>query len=109
MLACSQADTLLAAGKHGEARRLGDDMRQARLPGRGCAHLQVRCKLQLVNALKDLAQEGLHTQWVLGLAQNLQELVIGQEVEAREGQPLGLQVVIQSLLDLQWGRNPHSA
>ncbi len=79
-------------------------MSQARLPGRGRAHLQVRCKLQLVNALKDLAQEGLHTQRVLGLAQNFQQLVIGQEVETWEGQSLGLQVVIQPLLDLQWGR-----
>lgn len=34
----------------------------------------------------------------LGLRQDLQQLVIGQEVEAREGQALGLQIVVQALL-----------
>lgn len=63
-------------------------------------HLKVRSKLQLVNAFKDLAQEGLHPQGVLGFAQDLQQLVIGEEVEAGESQPLCFQVIIQTLLDL---------
>ena len=63
--------------------------------------LKIRSKLQLVNALKDLAQEGLNAQWVFSLTQNLQQLVIGQEIEARESQALGLQVIIQAFLNLQ--------
>ena len=65
------------------------------------SHLKIRGKLQLVNPLKDLAQEGLNAQWVFGLTQYLQQLVIGQEIEARESQAFCLQVVIQALLNLQ--------
>ena len=35
----------------------------------------------------------------LGLAEDLQQLVVGQEEEARKGQALRLQVVGQALLD----------
>ena len=37
---------------------------------------------------------------VLGLGQDLQQLVIRQEVEPGEGRPLGLQVLAEPLLDL---------
>ena len=37
---------------------------------------------------------------VASLGEDLQELIVGEEVEAREEQPLGLQVVLQTLLNL---------
>ena len=43
---------------------------------------------------------GLHSLRVLGLAQDFQEVVVGQEVEPWEDLPLGLQVHVQRLLDL---------
>ena len=42
----------------------------------------------------------LHGQGVPGLGEDLQQLVVGEEVEAREDETLGLQVVLQTLLDL---------
>lgn len=39
-------------------------------------HLQVRSELQLVNAFKDFAQEGLDPQGVLGFTQDFQQLII---------------------------------
>jgi hypothetical protein len=57
--------------------------------------------LQLtVDAFKDLPEVRLGARGVLGLAQNLQQLVIGQEVEAREGQALAFQVLVQPFLNL---------
>ena len=37
---------------------------------------------------------------VAGLRKDLKEFIIGEEEEAREDKPLGLQVVLQTLLDL---------
>ena len=62
--------------------------------------LEVLLELELVDAFEALAQEGLDAEGVLGLGQDLEQLVVGQEVEAREGETLGLQVVIEALLDL---------
>ena len=42
----------------------------------------------------------LHSQGVTGLGEDLKQLIVGEEVEAREEEPLGLQVVLQALLDL---------
>ena len=42
----------------------------------------------------------LHSQGVPGLGEDLQQLIVGEEVEAREDEALGLQVVLQALLDL---------
>jgi hypothetical protein len=42
----------------------------------------------------------LHCLRILGLSQNLKELVVGQEVEAREGNTFGLQVLFKALLDV---------
>ncbi len=56
--------------------------------------------------LKALAQVWLHSQWVLCLRQNLEQFIIGQKEEAGKGQPLGLQVVRQTLqpnLSLKYG------
>jgi hypothetical protein len=46
--------------------------------------LQAFTKLQASNAVKALLQVWLHSTWVLALAENLQQLIIWQEVEARE-------------------------
>ena len=40
---------------------------------------------------------------ILGLCEDLEQLVIRQEVEAREAHALGLQVVLEVLLDLLQG------
>ena len=61
--------------------------------------LQVVLELDLVDALEDLLQEGLHAQGVLGLGEDLQQLVVGEEVEPGEREALGLEVVVQALLD----------
>jgi hypothetical protein len=34
------------------------------------------------------------------LAQDLEQVIVGKEVEAREGLPLGLEVLVERLLDL---------
>lgn len=47
--------------------------------------------------LKALAQVWLHCQWVLGLAQYLEQLIIRQEEEAGKCQTLGLKVIRQAL------------
>lgn len=49
--------------------------------------------------LEALLEVALHVGRVLGLPQYLQQVVAGQEVEAGELLPLGLQVVLQGLLD----------
>ena len=41
-------------------------------------------ELQFADALKTLLQMGLHTERVLGLRQDLQQLVIGQEEEPEQ-------------------------
>ena len=54
-------------------------------------------KLQRSNALKTLFKMRLHTGRVLRLRQDLKQLIVGEEEETREEQPLLLQVLIQSL------------
>ena len=41
---------------------------------------------------------GLHRLRIAG-AQDAQELIVGDQIEAREGRPLGIQVVREGLLD----------
>lgn len=43
-----------------------------------------------------LLDEGLHVERVLGLAEDLQQLVVGKEEEAWEGHLLGVQEVVQA-------------
>lgn len=50
--------------------------------------------------LKAFLEVWLNPGGVLGLRQDLQHLIIGQEEEAREGNPLDLQVGSQALLDV---------
>eukprot|EP00965_Chrysotila_dentata_P002959 95741-Pleurochrysis_carterae.AAC.5 len=56
-------------------------------------------ELERLYPLKALAQMRLHAQRVLGLRQDLQQLVVGEEEEAREGETLRLEVVVEPLLD----------
>ena len=51
-----------------------------------------------MNALEALVQMILHSDWVLGLGQDVQQVVIGQEKEAREEQLLRVQVLVQLFL-----------
>lgn len=53
-----------------------------------------------VCTFKALLQVGLHIHRILSLAQNLQQIITGKEVEARELLALVLQVVLQALLDV---------
>jgi hypothetical protein len=45
---------------------------------------------------------------VFGLSQDLQELIIGQEVEAREAGALGLQIVLKVLRGSKWTRSKYA-
>ena len=42
----------------------------------------------------------LHSRGIFGLRQDLQQFIVGQEVESWEGRPLGLQVFAETFLDL---------
>ena len=55
-------------------------------------------EVQQLNALEALVQMILHSDWVLGLGQDVQQVVIGQEKEAREEQLLRVQVLVQLFL-----------
>ena len=61
--------------------------------------VKIFLKLQRIDALKTLLQERLHTEGVLRLRQNLQQLIVGQEEESRECQSLRLKVVVEPLLN----------
>ena len=52
------------------------------------------------NGLEALLQVRLHVGRVLGLGQDLEQLVVGEEEEAREGEALPLEIVVEALLDL---------
>ena len=54
----------------------------------------------LCDVLEALPQVRLDGGRVLGLREDLEQLVVGQEVEAREGGALRLEVIAQTLLDL---------
>lgn len=45
---------------------------------------------QQFDIVKAFFKVWLHSLWIAGLAQNLQEVIIGQEVEAGENMALGL-------------------
>ena len=53
-----------------------------------------------VDVLKTLPQMRLHSSRVFGLREDLQQLIVRKEVEARKGRPLGLQILTESLLNL---------
>ena len=61
---------------------------------------RVLVKGHLVDRFKALAQMRLDRPRVFGLRQDLQQLLVGEEVESRERLPLSLQVVRQPLLHL---------
>ena len=52
------------------------------------------------DVLKAFPEMGLDSRGILGLGEDLKQLIIGQEVEPGEGGPLGLQVLTKTLLDL---------
>lgn len=52
------------------------------------------------DALEALLEVGLHTEGVLRLGQDFQQLVVGQEEEAGEEQALLFQIVVQAFLDV---------
>ena len=52
------------------------------------------------NGIKALSKVGLDSLGVAGLREDLEELIIGEEEEARKDKPLGLEVVFQTLLNL---------
>lgn len=53
-----------------------------------------------MNALEALLQVRLNGTGVLGLRQDLQQLLVAEEEEARERHPLRFQVLAQALLNL---------
>ena len=55
----------------------------------------VGTKNQVVDAFKALLDVWLNSERVLGLGQNLQKFVVGEEKEPWEEQPLFLQIVVQ--------------
>lgn len=59
--------------------------------------------LEALDVVKALLEVGLDCVGVAGLAQDLQEVVVGKEVETGEDVALGLQVHIEGLLDLFQG------
>ena len=56
-------------------------------------------KVKSLNTFEALLQVRLHSPWLLCLRQNLKQLFVGQEVEAREQRSLGLKISIQTFLD----------
>lgn len=54
---------------------------------------------QALNVVKTLLQVRLHGLWILWLSQDLQNVIIGQEIEPRENLPFGLQVCVQGFKD----------
>jgi len=56
-------------------------------------------EFQTGDAFETFLEVWLHAGWVLRLAQNLQQLLVGQEEETWETDPFGLQVRVQPLLD----------
>ena len=57
-------------------------------------------ELELVDRLEALADVLLHLERVLRVGEDLEQLLVGQEVEARERLPLRLEVLGELLLDL---------
>ena len=61
---------------------------------------RVVVEVDVGDALEALVKVRLHGARILGIGQDLDELIIRQEEEAREGEALELEVVVQALLDL---------
>lgn len=59
-----------------------------------------RSEMHLVDAFKALLKVLLNILWLLRLTKNLDEVLIGEEVEAREVLSLRLQVLVQVLCDV---------
>eukprot|EP00962_Isochrysis_galbana_P028268 scaffold8907_cov105-Isochrysis_galbana.AAC.5 len=55
--------------------------------------------LERLDRLEALAHVRLHRLRVARLAEDLEQVVVGQEIEAREGLPLRLEVLVERLLD----------
>ena len=72
----------------------------ARLHAEDIRALWVLAKVKALDPVKALGHVRLHGLNILGLGQDFQELVVGQEVEPREAHSLGLQVILQILLHL---------
>jgi hypothetical protein len=56
-------------------------------------------ELQALNSFEALLEERLNTEWVLGLRENFEQLRVRQKEESREKTSLGLQVLVETLLD----------
>ena len=56
-------------------------------------------KLELGNGLKALLQVGLHARGILGLGQNLEQLVVGKEEEPRKVETLLFQIRVEALVN----------
>ena len=70
------------------------------LNGDHASDVIVGLKPELVDALKALLEVRLDASWVLGLGEDLEHLIVGEEKEAREGDTLDLQVCSKTLLDV---------
>lgn len=62
--------------------------------------VRVASELDFVNAFKALFKVFLNVARLLGLSQDLNQILIRQEEEAREVDSLGLKVLVQVLLDV---------
>jgi len=62
-------------------------------------YVKALCELNCCDSLEALAQVRLHPGWILGLRQDLQQLVVGQEEEAREEETLLFQIGVEALED----------
>lgn len=56
-------------------------------------------KPQLLDPLEALIQMILNSQWVLGLAQDVQQIIIRQKEKAGERKSLRVQIIVQTLLN----------
>mmetsp|Transcript_30364 Transcript_30364/g.70845 ORF Transcript_30364/g.70845 Transcript_30364/m.70845 type:complete len:377 (+) Transcript_30364:481-1611(+) len=65
----------------------------------GLDDLIVLVKPNTVDAFKALAHVRLHSSWILRLGQDHQQLIVREEEESGECQPLGLEIVVEPLLD----------
>lgn len=59
-----------------------------------------RAEYQLIDALETLSHVWLHEQGVSRLSKDVDKVIVGEEEESRELQPLNFQVVLEALLDL---------
>ena len=55
---------------------------------------------EFIDVVEAFLEMGLHCLWVLGLAENFQQIVVGQEVESGENLSLRLEIHVQGFLNL---------